>query len=334
MRTFACLLIGAITLCGSQAFTQTSESTSVASDRSRGSRAAAAASDFSLATPAGVVLSAGLGGYTYREPGGAHAISIHGPKFVGGFTGTAALSQRQHWFIQFDLRGVVGNTTYDGWCSPFVLKPNSASPNGYEVDIDTASASRCSESGDRDWYFEARGLAGKDFIGRGFALSAYGGIGLRYLSNGTTGTPGYRIDKYLYVPLGLIARTRAGSYRTLAFTLEYDRLLHGWQNTRGSLLGGGTVPATSTAPAFTINGFSDVAFSQSSGWAVRASASFQMTRRWSLELYYLYWRIQDSQVNTQTITLTVNNITARETLGFFEPFNTTREIGVKLGLRF
>ena len=58
----------------------------------------------------------------------------------------------------------------------------------------------------------------------------------------------------------------------MSLTLEYDRLLHGWQTTRDSELGGGDVPATPTAPAFTIDGFTDISFSQSDGWALRASA--------------------------------------------------------------
>jgi hypothetical protein len=292
----------------------------------------AAASATGLSTPTGNELSAGVSGYTYREPGTGQPISIHGAKFVAGYTGTASLSERRRWFIQVDLRGVMGNVTYDGWCSPFFIAPNSASPNGYELDIGNPSA--CGETGDRDWYVEARGLIGKDLIGSQIAVSPYTGIGLRHLSNGTTGTPGYRIDNYLYLPFGVTARTTIASHHALSVSLEFDRLLHGWQTTHDSALGGGTVPATPTAPAFTINGFSDTSFSQSGGWALRASAKVAITPRWSLEPYYLYWRVQSSPVNDETITFTVNNITAREQLGFYEPFNTTKEFGVQLGLHF
>ena len=89
-----------------------------------------------------------------------------------------------------------------------------------------------------------------------------------------------------------------------------------------------------TAPAFTINGFSDVSFSQSRGWALRASAKYQVTRRWSLEPYYVHWRVSASPVSYETATFTVNNITAREQLVRHEPLNTTRELGVKLGVHF
>ncbi len=290
-----------------------------------------AQTDPALATPTGHELNVSVGSYTYTEPG-AQSISIHGVKVGGEYTATLPLNARRHWFAQVDARGTFGNVTYTGWCSPFLITPNSASPNGFELDF--GDASPCSETGDRDWYLEARGLAGKDLIGRTWAWSPYGGLGVRHLSNGTTGVAGYRTDEYLYVPVGMTARTRVASHGALSLTLEYDRLLHGWQKTRGSALGGGDVPATATAPAFTIDAFSDVSFSQSTGWALRASAKYQVTRRWSLEPFYVRWSVSASPANDQTVTFTVNRVTARERIGFYEPFNTTDELGVKVGFRF
>ena len=137
----------------------------------------------------------------------------------------------------------------------------------------------------------------------------------------------------MYLPVGLTTRTRVAS-RALSVTLEYDHLLRGWQKSRQSQLGGGMVPATATAPAFTINGFTDVEFAQHSGWALRASAKYQATPRWSVEPYYVRWSVDDSTVNFIAATFTVNEVVARQQLGFYEPFNTTDEFGVKLGFRF
>jgi hypothetical protein len=116
--------------------------------------------------------------------------------------------------------------------------------------------------------------------------------------------------------------------------VEYDRLLRGWQKTRQSKFGGGTIPATAIAPAFEIDGFSDVSFTQRSGWARRARAKYQATRRWSLEPYSVYWSVGSSPANFITATFTVNSVTAHQQLGFYEPLNTTNEYGVKLGFRF
>ncbi len=292
---------------------------------------ALAQTDASLATPTGHEVNASVGGYTYSEPG-AQSISIHGVKIGAEYTVTLPLSTRHRWFARADVRGTFGNVTYTGWCSPFVITPSHASPTGYELGF--GDASPCTETGDRDWYLETSVLTGKDLIGRTWGWSPYGGLGIRHLSNGTTGAAGYRTDEYLYLPVGMTARTGVASHAALSLNLEFDRLLRGWQNTRGSKLGGGDVPATTTAPAFTIDGFTDVSFSQSGGWALRASAKYQVTRHWSLEPYYVHWNVGASPVNDQTVTFTVNHVTARERIGFYEPLNTTDEFAVKWGFHF
>jgi hypothetical protein len=285
----------------------------------------------SLATPIGHDLAITVSHYTYEEPD-APGISIHGAKVGGEYTGTWSLNRRQHWYVQANVQGRMGPATYDGACAPWFVKPNTASPNGYELDL--GSYSPCSETGDADWYAEARAFVGKDVIGQRWSWSPSTGLGLRHLSNGTTGINGYRTDEYLYVPLGLTARTKVASDNVLSVSVEYDRLIHGWQKTRNSELGGGLVPATPTAPAFTIDGFTDISFSQPEGWALRASATYHLTRRLSVAPYFLHWSVNASPVNTGTVAFTVNNVTAHEVLGAYEPFNVTNEFGVKLGLHF
>ena len=315
---------GVMTLMASHAFAQSPDPMSASTHSTSDVEA-------SLATPTGHDVSAGVASYTYREPS-APGISIHGTKFLAEYTGTLSLNKQQHWFAQAQLRGTLGSVAYDGWCSPFLITPSAASPNGYELDVGDASA--CNESGDKDWYLEARALAGKDLIGGRWAWSPYTGLGLRHLSNGTTGIPGYRTDEYLYLPVGITARSNMASQGAMAFNLEFDPLIHGWQKTRDSALGGGDVPATTTAPAFTIDGFTDISFSQSGGWALRASAKYPLTRRLSLEPYYVRWSINSSPVNYETATFTVNSVTAREQMGAYEPVNVTNEFGIRLGFHF
>jgi len=319
MKQFLCAAV--LALSASHAFAQAP----TASARPRDTAAADG-----LATAAGHEVDINVGSYTYSEPDAP--ISIHGAKFGGQYTGTVVLNERQHWFAQADVGGLGGKVTYDGECAPWLIRPNRGSPNGYELDLGTFSP--CSESGDVDWYIEGRALAGKDFLNRTWALSPYSGTGIRHLSNGTSGTAGYRTDTYLYVPFGVTVRSRVASNRALSVTVEYDRLLHGWQTTRDSELGGGFVPATPSAPAFTIDSFSDISFTQHSGWAFRASAKYQATRHWSVRPYYIRCDVGASPVNDETVAFTVNNITAREQLSAYEPFNTTNEVGVKLGFTF
>jgi hypothetical protein len=126
----------------------------------------------------------------------------------------------------------------------------------------------------------------------------------------------------------------AGFSTGLAFNVEFDPLIHGWQKTRDSALGGGFIPATRTAPAFTINSFSDISFSQHAGWALRASARYQVARHLWMEPYYLQWHVSDSPVSYETASFTVNRITAEQQIGAYEPLNVTHEYGVKLGFHF
>ncbi len=287
--------------------------------------------DERLATPTGHEVNVSVSSYTYTEPG-TLSISIAGPKIGGEYTGTASFDKQRHWFAQANVRGTVGNVTYTGWCSPWLITPDNASPNGYA--LDEGDASPCSETGDKDWYLEGRAQVGKDLIGTAWALSPYTGLGLRHLANGTAGVSNYRTDDYLYLPLGATARTAVASHSVLSFTVEYDHLIHGWQKTRDSQLGGGDVPATPTAPAFTIEGFTDTAFSQDGGWALRASAKYQVGTRWSVEPYYIHWSVSASPANDETVAFTVHNVTASEQLGFYEPVNATNEFGAKVGLHF
>jgi len=295
------------------------------------SHALAQTPDPTLATPTGHEVNIGAGSYTYTEPG-APRISIRGPKIAGGYAGTLTLNKSRLWFFDADVRGSVGDVTYDGACAPWLIRPNSSSPNGYELDL--GEFSPCSETGDTDWYVEARAVIGKDFIGPHWAFAPRTGVGFRHLSNGTTGIAGFRTDEYLYVPLGLTARTKVASDRALSLDVEYDRLIQGWQNTRNSALGSGEVPPTTTAPGFTIDGFTDLSFAQDSGWALRAGAKYEVTKRWSVTPYYVRWRVAASSVNYETVAFTVNNVTAHEQLGAYEPVNVTNELGVKLGFRF
>lgn len=284
-----------------------------------------------LTTGAGHEANVSVQHYDYVEPGTLN-ISIHGVKVGAEYTGAFTLGESRSWFGKINLRGTVGNAAYDGWCLPWQIVPSSTSANGYRLTLGTAST--CSESGDADWYVEGRALVGKDITGRSIGVSPFTGIGLRHLSNGTTGTPNFRTDEYLYVPVGLTVRARTAPDRAIGVTVEYDKLIRGWQKTRNSLLGGGTIPATATTPSFAIGDFTDFSFDQRNGWALRASASYPVTRALTVEPYYVRWRVGDSPVMSGSVAYAVNGITARQTLNAYEPLNMTNEFGVKIGIRF
>ena len=70
-------------------------------------------------------MNVSLGSYNYVEPG-ALRISIHGVKVGGEYTGSVMLDRRRHWFAQADVQGTIGNVSYDGWCSPWLITPTSS----------------------------------------------------------------------------------------------------------------------------------------------------------------------------------------------------------------
>jgi hypothetical protein len=275
-------------------------------------------------------LSFDVSGYNYVEPGD-RSISIHGMKLGGEYSGAFQLNARQHWFARTNAAGQTGRTNYDGWCAPWLITPDRTSPNGYALDIGGFSA--CNDSGNRDWYLEGRVLIGKDFVGHRWTWSPEAGLGVRHLSNALDGIAGYRQDNYLYLPVGLTARAAIASHNVMTFNVEYDHLIRGWQTTHDSAFGSDDVAATAIAPAFTINGMTDVSFDQHQGWALRANATFEMTRHLSVQPYWIRWNVEDSPDRNETATFTVNGITAQEDLGFYEPHNTTNEFGVKFNVR-
>jgi hypothetical protein len=284
-----------------------------------------------LSTHKGHALNLSVQHYDYTEPPPVD-ISIHGPKFGGEYTGTFSLSDRRRLFAQLNVRGTGATADYDGNCRPWQIAPSDSSPNGYRLTLGTKFP--CSEDNDVDWYVDGRALIGRDFIGNAWAIAPFIGVGGRHLSNGVTGNANYRTQEYLYLPVGATVRTSQIADRTIALTLEYDHLLRGWNTTRNSFLGGGTVPATTTTPQFTIGDFEDLSFDQTGGWALRASASVQLGRRWTIEPYYVRWSVDDSTTDTGSAAYTVNGITARQALSYYEPVNRTNEFGVKFGFSF
>jgi hypothetical protein len=286
-----------------------------------------------LTTRTGHELNVSVQHYGYDEPLGDEIdVRIHGPKVGAEYLGTFALSERRHWFMQLNLRGTGAVAAYDGSCRPWLIVPSATSPNGYRLTF--GGASPCSETGDADWYAEGRALVGKDLVGHTWSISPFTGVGARHLSNGTTGNFNFRTDEYLYVPVGATMRTMASAGHVLGLTVEYDQLVRGWNKTRESLLTGGTVPASTAAPAFSIGDFTDLSFTQHRGWGLRAAASLDINRTWSIAPYYIRWRVNDSPVSNGSVAFTVNSITARQTFGYIEPLNFTNEFGVKVGMHF
>ena len=64
------------------------------------------------------------------------------------------------------------------------------------------------------------------------------------------------------------------------------------------------------------------------------AGKYPVTTRVWVEPYYVHWTVKSSPVSDETVSFTVNGVTARETFGAYEPFNTTNEFGVRVGFHF
>lgn len=238
-----------------------------------------------LKTRTGNDIGLSFSSYQYQEPG---VMSSKGSKMGLDLHTTKVLPNDR--FIRGDLRYAFGSVDYNG----------------------SGSA-----TGAPDWYIEARGLVGKDWVINDAVLAAYTGVGYRYLFNdargiSSTGFAGYRRESnYFYLPIGVIHRSSLNDQARLVSTLEYDHLLAGKQISRLS---------------DAVLGYSDVTNNQSSGHGLKLSVMYQKDK-WAIGPYAHYWNIGQSDLAL----LFQNGILVG--MGG-EPKNNTVEFGLKASQQF
>lgn len=245
-------------------------------------------------TRSGHELALTFSAYSYEEP--SIAVSDTGDKFGVGHVGTWVL--QNDWFVKDELRFAYGKTDYVG--------------SGVQL-------------GAPDWYYEARGLIGRDFRVRNSVISPYAGFGYRYLMNdvrgySTSGAAGYRRESnYYYLPLGLTHHFVLQDGAVLLTTVEYDYFLWGEQVTRLSDLIG-------------YNGYIrafDTSNRQNSGYGYRLGMVYQMSD-WSYGPFVQVWNIERSEYTTQVMT----DASGSRIFRLHEPQNQTVEFGIRASFRF
>lgn len=234
--------------------------------------------------------------YKYKEPD----VSLIDKATKLGIDFSSAVALSGDVFMKVDLRYATGNVDY------------SSAPSG-------------TKSGNPDWYYEIRGLAGKDFQVGNYVYSPYVGFGYRHLLNdirglSSTGAVGYRRESnYYYLPIGVTHRMNLGSPARLATNVEYDYLLHGSQLSKGS----------DTVGYNGITSATDATNEQSSGYGLRLNVMYE-TSNWSAGPLLTYWHINQSDTTTAYGTQAGINYT----VSVMEPKNNTTELGVKAAYRF
>lgn len=240
-----------------------------------------------LATKSAHEVGIAVSHYKYTEP---DVLSIKGLKMSLDYSGTYAFdsywpSRGGGWFLRGDLRYSRGKVDYN---------------SGLSGSIDDRP----------DWYYEVKGLVGKDFYFSNYTLSPYIGLGYRHLYNdlrgvSTTGARGFRRESdYYTLPLGVTHRANLTSKSQLVTTIEYSYLIRGRQDSKLS---------------DALPGIADVTLRQPSGYGVRVGTMLKFDT-WSIGPTLTYWNIQRSDIGG--------------TPPVVEPKNNTLDFGVRAAYHF
>jgi hypothetical protein len=266
-------------------------------------------------------------GYKYLETvDGGHFMDLKGPFF--GF------------FVNHTFRPNQLDPFFAGFVNMFRLEFRYARAKlKYTggVQFGNGDTSPLSMAGIPDWVAEARAIMGLDVPFHGMMVTPFTGLGIRGLEDDASkvtgtfdngGTPdtisGYkRISHYYYLPFGVdIEKSFAGAWKA-RLTMEYDFLLSGMQKSYspGDISYGGVDYH-----------YDSITNKQTKGYGMRASLNLRKDMKQYglfLEPFYRFWKIGDSQLAH------VNTPDGYEFVGIaMEPSNTTREVGVKMGVVF
>ena len=255
--------------------------------------------------------------YTYREPHMDYPIKLHGVKngISAVYTMHSVLSmdstEDDPSFASLGFRYMDGNTKYEGWLEYWDgrIEPDSV-------------------GGLKDYYFEADLKLGRTCrLAETLELAPYFGIGWRQLTNHLEegGEGGYkRTQTYVYIPLGTNLRWDVTSQ--FAFTLngQFDWMIYG--NNNSGLVG-----------EYDMYNRDSVSFRQDQGYGLRFSVKAEVNMGkvgLFIEPFWRYWHIQNSEKQYFYLQNPDGSIDYDTYLAYQEPFNTTKEYGVKIGLSF
>jgi hypothetical protein len=243
--------------------------------------------------------------YTYKEPHLSNPISLKGNKQgVSIFSKSYGLWGNEINSSSFEFRYMSGKTDYNGWmCSGEICTP-------FEY------------SGIQDYYLEGTAKMGRIFYNQeDLQIEGNLGLGYRYLKDNlqSIGAGGYlRKSRYIYVPFEAIFKYKISESFGITLKTEFDWLLSGEQYS-GKIAG--------------YSDSTDVSHRQEQGYGLRASlklSSLVHNMEFFVEPFWRYWHIQNSESEYQYVQIGgdwYQQLT-------YEPFNTTQEYGVKIGIGF
>ncbi|WP_462326178.1 outer membrane beta-barrel protein [Desulfobaculum sp.] len=226
----------------------------------------------------------------YREPGVMKETgSLHGIRLRGTYHCSAG------WMGRGEMEYVGGGLDYDGQYQ-----------DGTPITRDT-----------EDSMFHLRALVGYDIPLSDWALTPFVGLGYRYWFDEIEGDGGYEREiRYLYTPVGAELATRRGEWR-FGLRGEYDLFWGGRVKSHLSQADARYNDPTNEQDAFDAWGVRAACFAEylGEGWSV------------SVEPYYRYWDVEESDTATLEITGSADGTVV-------EPQNTMRVFGVAVMVGF
>lgn len=253
--------------------------------------------------------------YGYREPHMEYPIHITAKKqgFSVKYTQEGIFSsfstiEEDSSFASLEFRYMDGKADYDGYLM------DGTEFKSYD---------------EKDYYMEIALKFGRKYaLAEPLELRPYIGIAWRSLRNGEDGYQDYggvtgymyqRTSTYIYVPLGASLEWQVADAFSLSLNGEFDWLIHGNQNSH-------------TGDTF-VNADS-VSNKQDKGYGVRASIKAEVDMGpfgVFVEPFWRYWKIQ----NSQKVWYEGVDIHGDPYEGYIvEPFNITREYGIRAGITF
>lgn len=242
-----------------------------------------------LETTTGQTVGVSLLSYKYEEPG---LMNLKATKLGLDYAATYVFSSQwpktnQALFVRGEFQYVNGKADY-------------------------SSVSSGTKNDNEDWYYEVRGLLGRDYNMGSYVLAPYVGLGYRYLYHDlrgatSTGNVGYRRENTLTTAvLGVTHRTKLAQGALLVSNVEYMHVLKGKQDSKLS--------DTSAA-------LNDLSLDQNKGYGLRLSSMWH-SNRWSYGPTLTYWNIKESEAGRSGNS------------NWVEPKNETTEIGLKAAYHF
>lgn len=250
--------------------------------------------------------------YGYKEPHMKGPIRNYGKmkgvsaKYTSWDLFGSYFSNMEDTFITLEGIYMSGKVDYDGWLQ-----------NSYGDIVGKAKSEDIN-----DWYVDARFLAGQRYhFSDSWYADPYIGIAYRYLRDEGQKKSEYaylRESNYLYMPIGFNLGWQVGGGFNLTLNSEFDVLLKGRQQSGPTKAG-------------EAQGFGDTIHDQSQGWGVRFSLKVEQEIGQVAifaEPFFRYWKIQNSDIGFSV------SEQLMQYQASIEPFNITREYGIKAGIRF